>query len=273
MKSVQLNLCRIVCLLLAVFFIAHRSLAAEQLVVAVSPQVREPIAVIAKEFERRNPDVTMQLHIALAFDLRQTIASIQNAPPRLLGQSPIHLLAPGDDELLTRMAQKKYVVPESVTTYVTVPLVLVATESLVDVPSSFAALGSAGSSWRVAVADPATTSLGRETTLLFESMGLAQVLRTRIDVTQDELDVVDHMLNGLSHVGVMTGPQAHRLQPRVRIVATASTNGYQPIRHSLAMLESCPRRVLCESFLASIGTPEVQAALAGLGYGRPDAAH
>src|SRR5215831_7355460 len=147
--------------LLAVVFIggAVDSLSAnEPLVIVASPSMADPLQALGQVFEVRHPGVKVQLHYGSGLELRQMIAAMQNRDRTkyFIGSGPIHIIAPGGDELITRLERRYYVLPESRTPYATASLVLVVPESLVDAPSSFEAIAQ-NALIRIAVADPKLT--------------------------------------------------------------------------------------------------------------------
>jgi molybdate transport system substrate-binding protein len=249
---------------LAWFLCAVGPVHAESLVIAVSPSLTVPIKALSRAYEAAHPDVTVRLYVDSALDLRRTIAAIQNDGRHAAGIGVIHLVAPGNDELLDRLEQKYYVLPETRRPYALARLALVVPESLVDAPASFEALAVAGV--RIAVADPRETELGLQTRQLLDALGLSSVLQNRLDVAADARAVVDHVLNGQADVGVVFSDDAVRERERVRIAATSRHAAAPFIRHSMAMDRYCPNRRLGQAFLDFIGTAPAQAALRQLGY-------
>ena len=245
--------------------LAVSSFAGEQLVIAASPSVAAPVEALSRHFEAAYPDIQVKVSYDTGLSLRQTIATVENRGRYFIGSGPIHLLAPGGDELLTRLQQKYYVLPGSQVAYAAVPLVLVVPESLVDAPGSFEGLAH-DANMRIAIADPTLTSLGQQTMQLLRSLGLAQTVRDRLDIAADASSVLDHLLRGKADAAIVYGPDAVKERERVRVVATAIDQVDRPIIHSMAMERSCPQRVLCERFLAFLRTAEAQKVIAELGY-------
>lgn len=239
-----------------------RSDASRPLVIVTSPTVKDAIEALGKVFESVHPDVTVQVVVDTSLDLRRTIAAMENQGKFFIGSGPIHLVAPGGDEVITRMEQKYYLLPEAKALYATERLVLVAPESLSDAPESFEALAGIGTV-RIAVAD-LTTRLGVETDRLLSALGLKG---KHLDFASDQAGILDHVLSGQADVGILFGQDAVRVQQRVRVVATAPVGLYKPIAHSIAMERYCPDRPLCEEFLRFATSPEGQSALKRLGYG------
>ncbi|MDP1768362.1 MAG: molybdate ABC transporter substrate-binding protein [Nitrospirota bacterium] len=242
----------------------------ESLVIAASPGLAAPLEALGRAFEASHTNVKVRLYFASGLDLRRTIAAMENHPTGqyFIGTGPIHIVAPGGDEVITRLAQKYYVLPESRRPYATVSLVLVVPESLVDAPNSFEALAQ-DSLIRVAVADPKLTVVGEKTQELFKALGMAEALKDRLDIATDARAVFDHVLQGQADVGIMFGPDAYVQRERVRVVAIAPEQAVRPVVHSLAMERYCPNRPLCEEFLAFSQSQEAQNILIGLGYGLP----
>lgn len=232
------------------------------LVIATSPSVEAAIAQLGRAFEASRPDVRVQLSVDTSLDLRRTIAAMENRGNSFIGSGPIHLVAPGGDEVITRMEQKYYLLPEAKVRYATEQLVLVAPESLSEAPESFEALGHM-ESIRIAVADR-TTRLGVETDRVLAALRLKEKQR---DLASDQSGILDHVLSGQADVGVMFGQDAVKFEQRVRIVATAPAGLYNPIPHSMSMERYCPDRPLCEEFLQFAISPDGQAVLKRLGYG------
>ncbi len=238
--------------------------AARVLVIATSPAVEEAMAQLGRAFEVSHPDVHVQLSVDTSLDLRRTVAAMENQGKFFIGSGPIHLVAPGGDEVITRMEQKYYLLPEAKARYATERLVLVAPESLSEAPESFEALAKMPMV-RIAIADQ-KTRLGVETSRLLSALGLNGTEGARIDLANDPAGILDHMLSGQADVGIMFGQDATRVQQRVRIVATAPTGLYKPIPHSISMERYCPDRPLCEEFLQFVTSPDGQSVLKRLGY-------
>lgn len=239
--------------------------AARVLVIATSPSVEEALAHLGQAFEASHPDVHVQLSVDTSLDLRRTVAAMENRGKSFIGSGPIHLVAPGGDEVITRMEQKYYLLPEAKALYATEQLVLIAPESLSEAPESFAALAKM-STIRIAVAD-LKTRLGVETDRLLAALGVNSTGGARIDLANDRAGILDHVLSGQADVGIMFGQDALRVQQRVRIVATAPAGLYKPIPHSLSMERYCPDRPLCGEFLRFVTSSEGQSVLKRLGYG------
>ena len=238
---------------------------AEPFVIAASPSVAIPLQALGRAFEAANPEVTVRLVFDTGLALRQTIATIENRGPYFIGTGPIHLIAPGGDELIARLQQKYYVLPGTSVPYAAVPLVLVVPESLVDAPTSFESLAQ-DRHLRVAIADPGLTTLGKQTMQMLQSLGVAEALNDRLDVAADAPSLLDHLLHGKADVAIVYGPDAVQERERVRVVAASLDQIQQPLVHSMAILRSCPDRGRCQQFLSFLHSPEAHRALAELGY-------
>ena len=236
--------------------------AARVLVIATSPFVEEAMVQLGRAFEASHPDVRVQLSVDMSIDLRRTIAGMENRGKAFIGSGPIHLVAPGGDEVLTRMEQKNYLLPEAKVLYATEQLVMVAPESLSEAPESFEALVNLDMV-RIAIADH-TTRLGVETDRLLTALGLKG---KRLNLASDREGILDHMLSGQADVGIIFAHDAVRVQQRVRVVAIAPIHLYKPIPHSISMERYCPDRPLCEEFLRFVAGPAGQSVLKRLGYG------
>lgn len=249
--------------------------ATEPLIIAASPSMKAPVEALARAFEATHPDVKARIYYDTGLELRWTIAGMENkagSKTYFIGSGPIHLIAPGGDELLTRLQTKYYVLPGTTRPYATKSLVLVVPESLVEAPDSFEALAR-DSTNRVAVADPALTVLGQRTRELLRSLGIVDALKGRMDVATDGRGVLDHLLNGVADAAIVFGPEAVQESERVRVVALAPEQAVRPVVHSVAMERYCPNRVLCEEFLAFVRSREAEAVLRRLGYGVPVGGH
>jgi molybdate transport system substrate-binding protein len=243
-------------------------LAEESLVIGASPSMKRPVEALSQAFEQTHPGVRIKIYYDSGLDLRRTIAAVGNDRRFFLGTGPLDLVAPGGDELITRLETKYYVLPGTARAYASVPLVLVVPVTLVEAPASFQELGK-GAAYRIAVADPVLTELGRQTDELFRTLGLAGEVKGRLDVASDGRGVLDHLLLGQADVGVIFGPEAVVEQERIRVVATAGGAGFKPRVHSMAMNRYCRQRSICEAFLAFLSTPDARAVVMALGYGAP----
>ena len=244
--------------------------ATESLVIATSPSMRIPVEALGRLFEKTHPDVKVQIYFDSGLDLRRTIAGMENNPRGqfFIGSGPLHLVAPGGDELITRLEQKYYVLPGTKRPYAEVPLVMVVPEALVDAPASIEALAS-NEKLRIAIGDPNLTTLGQETKQLLTTLGVWSSVERRLDEASDTRSVLDHLLNGQADVGILFGPDAVQESQRIRIVAIAQRDKVSPIIHSMAMERYCPNRKLCEEFLNFIQSAEAQAELKRLGFTSP----
>ena len=245
-----------------------RAEAAETLVIAASPSVRGAVQRLSEGFEQTHPGVRVRLYFDNGLDLRRTVAGMENSlmGQYFIGTGPIHLIAPGGDELIARLEQKHYVLPGTARSYAQDQLVLVVPESLVEAPESLEAF-SRGSG-RLAVAEADTTTLGRQTLEALRGAGLASSFEGRIDEAADSRGVVDHVLVGEADAGIVYGHEALKDQQRLRVVATIE-DGYTPTTHSMAMERYCPNRALCTEFLAYIQSPEGHARVREAGYAVP----
>jgi molybdate transport system substrate-binding protein len=243
---------------------------AEPLVIAASPSLAAPLEALGRAFESTHPNVQVRIYFDSGLDLRRTIAAMENSMvgQYFLDKGPIHVVAPGGDELIDRLQRHYYVLPGTKHPYASVRLVLVVPESLVEAPTSFEALVK-NAGLRVAVADPAFTETGRHTQELFQALGIADGLKGRLDVAADARGVLDHLLNGQADVGIMFSSDAYQERERVRVVAKAPDRAHRPVTHSMAMERFCPNRALCEEFLAFIQSSDAQAMLKPLGYETP----
>ncbi|WP_447977111.1 molybdate ABC transporter substrate-binding protein [Candidatus Nitrospira bockiana] len=254
--------------LMLALIVPARVVAGEPLIIAASPSLKEPLEVLGRAYENKHPGVDVKLYFDSGLDLRRMIAGMENTGKSFIGSGPIHLIAPGGDELLDRMEQKYYVLPGTRRAYLSVPLVLVVPESLVDAPASFDAVID-DKAKRIAVADPYRTQLGLATRQFFEALGVQEAIKERLDVATDTRGVLDHLLSGQADVAIVFGSEAVKEQQRVRIAAVMPQKGYRPVIHSMAMERYCPNRRLCEDFLSFIQTSDAQAALKRLGFISP----
>jgi molybdate transport system substrate-binding protein len=239
-------------------------------VIAASPSVKVPLEAIGKAFEAKHPGIKVRLHVEPALDLRQTIAGMENNLKVDIhrGRGVIHLIAPGGDELLTRLDSKNYIRPGSRRVYAMEPLVLVVPESVVEAPASFEALAQ-DARLRIVIADPAVTTLGQKSRALLMALGLWQTVNGRLDVAGDARGVIDHLTRGQADVGILFGTEAVREWEHVRVAARANHRAGEAIAHSLAMEYECPDRTLAQRFIEFTQGAEAQAVLRSLGYLSP----
>jgi molybdate transport system substrate-binding protein len=223
---------------------------------------------LAMDFERSHPDIRVKLHFNTGLLMRQGIAGRQNSMVSryFIETGPVHLVAPGGDELISRLEMKYYVLPGTKRAYAKDQLVLVVPEALVDAPESLEALSR--STARLAVAEPSRTHLGIQTEQALRALGLASSFSGRLDEATDSRGVVDHVLGGHADAGIVYGHEAVKERERLRVVAIIK-DGYQPTIHSMAMERYCPNRALCQEFLNYIQSAEGQSAVRRAGYGSP----
>ncbi len=238
---------------------------AEALVIAVSPSLLVPLKVLGRTFEAAHPDVRVHLHVDNALDLRRTIAAVHNDGRHDVEAGAVHLVAPGNDELLDRLEQRYYILPGTRRVYAVTRLVLVVPESLVDAPESLEQVARTPN-MRLAVSDPQNTNLGWQTRRVLQALGVLPALEGRIDVAADAEAVLDHLLRGQADVGVLFSSDAAREGERVRISGVVRHPAVAPVSHSVAMDRFCPNRRLCLEFLEFTQSSDAQAAIRQLGY-------
>lgn len=242
--------------------------ADETFVIAASPSLREVLERLGEGFERSHAGVKVRLFFDTGLSLRQTIAGMENSMVGryFIGTGPISLVAPGGDELITRLEGKYYVLRDAKRAYAADQLVLVVPESLVEAPASLDTISRGGA--RLAVADRSRTRLGVQTDEVLRALRLHESLKGRLDVATDSHGVIDHVLSGQADVGIIYGHEAVRQQQRVRVAGVVE-KGYQPTVHSMTMERYCPNRQLCEEFLAYIQGRDGQAIVRQAGYALP----
>jgi molybdate transport system substrate-binding protein len=244
------------------------AIAVESFVIAASPSLRGVLEQLGTAFERSHPDVRVKLYFNRGLEMRQTIAAMENSMVGryFIGTGPINLVAPGGDELITRLEMKYYVLPGTKRTYAQDQLALVVPEALVEAPDSLESM-SRGTA-RLAVAEPGRTRLGKQTKEALGALGLASSFKGRVDEATDSRGVIDHVLSGEADAGIIYGHEAAREQERLRVVAFIK-EGYQPTVHSMAMERYCPNRDLCETFLDYLQSAEAQSVVRRAGYALP----
>jgi molybdate transport system substrate-binding protein len=248
-----------------------RAIAAESFVILASPSLKSVLERLGNGFEQAHPDVRVRLSFGSGLTLRQTIAEMENSMvgQYFIGKGPIHLVAPGGDEVITRLEQRYYILPDGRRPYAVDQVVIVVPESLVEAPDSLEAIS--GGTTRLAIADPSRTRLGTQTRDMLQALGVRESLKGRLDMATDSRGVIDHVLSGQADAGIIYGHEAVKEQDRLRVVAIM-TKGYTQTVHSMAMERYCPNRPLCEEFLSFIQSPDGQAIVRGAGYGVPEAA-
>ena len=247
---------------------AGQAHAAESFVIAASPSLKGLLERLSSGFEQAHPEVRVKLYFDSGLQLRQTIAGMENSMvgQYFVGSGPINLVAPGGDEVITRLQVKYYVLPGTKRSYAVDQLVLVVPESLVDAPESLDAIGRGQA--RLAIAERTRTQLGAQTADMLRASGMEDALKGRLDMATDGRGVIDHVLSGQADAGIIFGDQAVDQQQRLRVVGVIN-KGYQPTVHSMAMERYCPNRRLCEEFLDYIQSAEAQRLVRQAGYAVP----
>lgn len=255
-------------LALVCYFSSPSAIAAESFIIAASPSLRGLLEQLSAAFERSHPDVRVKLYFTSGLEMRQAIAAMENSMTGryFIETGPIHLVAPGGDELIARLEMKYYILPGTRRSYAQDQLVLIVPASLDEAPESWDAM-SRGTS-RVAVAEPVGTALGKQTRQALESLGLAFSFAGRLDEATDSRGVIDHVLSGSADAGIIYGHEAAKDQARLRVAALIK-EGYQPAVHSMAMERNCPNRRLCDEFLDYIQSAEAQSLVRQNGYALP----
>jgi len=267
---VRAFLCVTLFLAVPYWFGIGQARAAESFVIAASPSLKGLLERLGRGFEQTHPDVRVRLYFDSGLQLRQTIAGMENSMvgQYFIGSGPINLVAPGGDEVITRLQVKYYVLPGTTRSYAMDQLVLVVPESLVEAPESLEVIGHGQA--RLAIADRARTRLGAQTADMIRASGMEEMLKGRLDVATDGRGVIDHVLSGQADAGIIFGDQAVAQQQRLRVVGVVNT-GYKSTVHSMAMERYCPNRRLCEEFLDYIQSAEAQRLVRQAGYAVPPA--
>ncbi|HEU4683494.1 MAG TPA: substrate-binding domain-containing protein [Nitrospira sp.] len=244
--------------------------AVEHLVIAGSPSLAAPLKALADAFEAKRAGVKIKLHFASGLELRQMISAMQNRQgnKHFIGSGPIHIVAPGGEELISRLEMKHYALPQHRTQYAAASLVLAVPESLVEAPESFEAMAR-DRRLRIAVAHPSLTVLGQRTAEVLRALGGTELWEGRLDIATDAKSVLDHLLNGQADIAIVFGPEAMREESRIRIAAKVPAYLDKPVSYSMTMDRFCPNRTLCHEFLQFSRSPEAGQLLSRLGYELP----
>ncbi len=247
---------------------ASSAWAGETFVIAASPSLKGVLEKLGHGFERSHAGIRVRLFFDSGLSLRQTIAGMENSMVGryFIGTGPINVVAPGGDELITRLEGKYYVLPDGKRPYAADQLVLVVPESLVEAPESLEIISRM--KMRLAVADRSRTRLGSQTHEMLSGLDLYEPLKGRLDVATDSHGVMDHVLSGEADAGIIYGHEAAQQQQRLRVVALID-KGYAKTVHSMAMERYCPNRLLCEEFLSFIQGADGQAIVRQAGYAVP----
>lgn len=250
------------------WFGVRQARATESFVIAASPSLKGLLERLGSGFEQAHPEVRVKLSFDSGLGLRQTIAGMENSMvgQYFVGSGPINLVAPGGDEVITRLQMKYYVLPGTKRSYAADQLVLVVPESLVEAPGSLEAI--AQGQTRLAIAERTRTRLGTQTAEMLRASGMEDAFKGRLDIATDGRGVIDHVLSGQADVGIIFGDQAVEQQQQLRVVGFIN-KGYQPTVHSMAMERYCSNRRLCEEFLTFIQSEEAQRLVRQAGYAVP----
>ncbi len=111
--------------------------------IAASPSVADPVEALGRQFETDTSETFGCVSTSIlgsTFDEPSLEWKTISRGQYFIGSGPIHLVAPGGDELITRLEQKYYVLPGTRRPYAEVPLVMVVPEALVEAPTSFESL-------------------------------------------------------------------------------------------------------------------------------------
>lgn len=243
--------------------------AEDTLVIATSPSVQRAVKALAREFETTRRGVKVLLYVDSALDLHRTVASTENRDHTyVIGRGPIHLLAPGGDEVIAQLERKGYILPTTRTPYAAVSLALVVPATAPNVPRSFDEMAR-GACPRLTVADPERSVLGEMTAKLLKGLDLQEKLKYRVNVAADVRGVVDYLISGATDCAVLFSPEVFEHPDKLRVAAIAPRGMVLPILHSMAIQHYSPDRLLAEQFLSFIRTREARMTLAGLGYQAP----
>ena len=265
---VRAFVCVALFLLMPDWFGVRQARATESFVIAASPSLKGLLERLGSGFEEAHPEVRVKLSFDSGLGLRQTIAGMEHSivGQYFVGSGPINLVAPGGDEVITRLQAKYYVLPDTTRSYAMDQLVLVVPESLVEAPESLEAI--AQGQTRLAIAERTRTRLGTQTAEMLRASGMEDAFKGRLDIATDGRGVIDHVLSGQADVGIIFGDQAVEQQQQLRVVGVIN-KGYQPTVHSMAMERYCPNRRLCEEFLTFIQSAEAQRLVRQAGYAVP----
>ena len=265
---VRAFLCMAWCMAVPLWCGGEQGHAAESFIIAASPSLKGLLERLGGGFEQTHPEVRVKLYFDSGLGLRQTLSGMENSMvgQYFVGSGPINLVAPGGDEVITRLQVKYYVLPGTKRPYAVDQLVLVVPESLVEAPESLEALAQGRA--RLAIAEQARKRLGAQTADMLRALGMEDALRGRLEMATDGRGVIDHVLSGQADAGIIFGDQAVAQQQRLRVVGVID-KGYKPTVHSMAMERYCPNRQLCEEFLAYIQSAEAQRLVRQAGYAVP----
>lgn len=258
----------LLCSLLLSALFAGSPLQAEPLVILASPRLEKPLVALAESFESKHPDVQVKILLDSGLGLRGTIARLQNAGLYGIESGVVHIVAPGDQQLLDRLEHRHYVLPSTRRPFATDRLVLVSPaegpkpiESLEDLHSA--------TTVSIVVADPDVSELGHRTQSALRHLQWSDAVTDRVILSHDARGVLDRIIHRKADVGIVFEHQAKAAGSSLKIIASLPERIAPPVVYAMAMDRFCPNRPLCRSFLDFTQTQEARTILTGLGYGAP----
>lgn len=184
--------------------------------------------------------------------------------------APADLFISADEAWMDYVAQGRFIVPESRTTFLANALVLIApagSDASVEIGYEFPLAAALGEG-RLAMADPDAVPAGRYGKQALLRLGAWTSVQDRIASAENVRAALALVARGEAPLGIVYATDAGA-EPRVRIVARFPEGSHRPIHYPLALLKSSSHPQ-AEGFRAFLLSDEAQAIFRKHGFGTPE---
>ncbi len=243
-------------LLGAVVLCGAPAFADQELIVSAAASLTNAFPEIGKLFDKQHPGTKVIFNFAASGPLLRQIAQ----------GAPVDVFASADQKTMDQAQEKGLIVPASRKNFVSNTLVLIMPEKS---GLSLAALQNLAlpEVKRVALGNPETVPVGRYTREALTQAGLWETLKPKFIYGESVRQVLDYVSRGEVDAGFVFATDAAIAKGKVNTVA--AVQGHQPIIYPVALVAASPKKVLAQSFLGLVMSPEAQEILQRYGFGKP----
>lgn len=234
--------------------VAPKIAATETITVSAAASLIDAFQAIAREYEVRHPDDTVQLNFAASGTLLQQIDK----------GAPVDILATADTQTMDMAEAKGLIVPESRRVFTGNSLVVVQPPGASSPITSLTALHDANVQ-RIAIGNSSSVPAGRYALMALEAAGLWTTLQGRMIFTLNVRQALDYVARGEVDAAFVYGSDAHAMAHRVHTGMRVPLSS--PIEYPIArVVNGSGGAKAADRFLTFVVSPYGQSVLVRHGF-------
>lgn len=232
---------------------AGQAVAAEELLVSAAASLTDAFKEIGKNYEQKNPGVTVRFNFAATGPLLQQIEQ----------GAPVDVFASADQQSMDKAVKDGFVLPASRTDFTGNGLVLIAPVDNKSEVKGLADLQSAGVV-KISIGHPESVPVGRYAKAALEKQGVWESLAPKMIHGISVKQVLEYVMRGEVEAGFVFATDAVIAKDKVRFVAEIPT--VKPVVYPVAVVAASTKKEQAQAFIDCLKSADGQAVLVKFGF-------